>query len=169
MTTPQDELTPLETTPTPVTAPSIGIAAQGLSTSEDTESLPEFTPLDLDSAQETMMTISPDRTIILQQEISSDDRLWVCLGYIFAPIIPIVILFMKDKQERPFIKAHNTQAMLLGIVEWTINFILSFIVIGVVTAVITILLNIYLGIKASRGGLIKIPIITDFVKNHGWN
>jgi uncharacterized membrane protein len=101
-------------------------------------------------------------------DVTSDDRLWTLLGYIFAPIIPIVVLFMEDKKNRPFIKAHNAQALALGVVEWVINVILSFVVIGCVTSVLTIILNIYLGIKANRGEVFEIPVITKFVRQQGW-
>jgi len=39
-----------------------------------------------------------------QIESTSDDRLWVLLGYIFTPIIPIVVLLLEDKKNRPFIQ-----------------------------------------------------------------
>jgi len=101
-------------------------------------------------------------------DVTPDDRLWTLLGYIFAPIIPIVVLFMEDKKNRPFIKAHNAQALALGVVEWVINIILSFVVIGCITSVLTIILNIYLGIKANRGEVFEIPVITNFVRKQGW-
>jgi len=103
-----------------------------------------------------------------QIESTSDDRLWVLLGYIFTPIIPIVVLLLEDKKNRPFIKAHNMQALILGIVEWIINIILSFVVIGCITSVLTLILNIYLGIKANRGEVFEIPVITKFVRQQGW-
>lgn len=101
-------------------------------------------------------------------ESTSDDRLWVLLGYIFTPLIPIVVLLMADKKDRPFIKAHNSQALVLGIVEWVINFLLSFVVIGCVTSVITIVLNIWLGIRANKGEVFELPVIGKFVKQQGW-
>ncbi|GAP06072.1 predicted membrane protein [Anaerolinea thermolimosa] len=103
-----------------------------------------------------------------QIESTSDDRLWVLLGYIFTPIIPIVVLLLEDKKNRPFIKAHNMQALILGIVEWIINILLSFVVIGCITSVLTLILNIYLGIKANRGEVFEIPVITKFVRQQGW-
>ncbi len=103
-----------------------------------------------------------------QIESSSDDRLWTLLGYIFTPIIPIVVLLLEDKKNRPFIKAHNMQALILGVVEWIINFALSFIVIGCITSVLTLILNIYLGVKANRGEVFEIPVITKFVRQQGW-
>ncbi|MBN1370557.1 MAG: DUF4870 domain-containing protein [Anaerolineaceae bacterium] len=103
-----------------------------------------------------------------QPEITSDDKLWALLAYIFTPLIPIVILLMPDKKERPFLKAHNMQALILGVIEWVINFALSFVVVGCVTSVITIIVNIYLGVKANKGETFEIPVITNFVKNQGW-
>lgn len=101
-------------------------------------------------------------------ESTSDDRLWVLLGYIFTPLIPIVILLLEDKKNRPFIKAHNMQALILGIVEWVINFLLSFIFVGCVTSIITLIVNIYLGIRANKGEVFEIPVISNFVRNQGW-
>lgn len=103
-----------------------------------------------------------------QPEITSDDKLWALLAYIFTPLIPIVILLMPDKKDRPFLKAHNMQALILGVIEWVINFALSFVVVGCVTSVITIIVNIYLGVKANKGETFEIPVITNFVKNQGW-
>lgn len=103
-----------------------------------------------------------------QIESTSDDRLWVLLGYIFTPIIPIIVLLLEDKKNRPFIKAHNMQALILGIVEWVVNILLSFVVIGCITSVLTLILNIYLGIKANRGEVFEIPVITKFVRQQGW-
>ena len=56
-----------------------------------------------------------------QPEITSDDKLWALLAYIFTPLIPLVILLMPDKKDRPFLKAHNMQALILGVIEWVIN------------------------------------------------
>lgn len=101
-------------------------------------------------------------------DVTSDDRLWAMLAYIFTPIVPVVIYLMEDKKNRPFIKAHNSQALVLGIVEWVINFLLSFVFIGCVTSVLTVIINIYLGVKANRGEMIEIPVISNFVRQQGW-
>ena len=50
-----------------------------------------------------------------QIESSSDDRLWVLLGYIFTPLFPIIIMLMQDKKDRPFVKAHNMQALIFRV------------------------------------------------------
>ncbi len=101
-------------------------------------------------------------------ESTSDDRLWTMLAYILTPIVPIIILLMPDKKDRPFIKAHNTQALALGIIEWVLNFLLSFVVIGCITSVLTLIVNIWLGIRANRGEVFEIPVLTNFIKQQGW-
>lgn len=101
-------------------------------------------------------------------DVTSDDRLWAMLSYILSPIVPIIVLLMPDKKDRPFLKAHNSQALVLGVIEWVINFLLSFVVIGCVTSILTLILNIYLGIKANRGETFEIPVITKFVRQQGW-
>ncbi len=101
-------------------------------------------------------------------ESTSDDRLWALLGYIFTPIVPIIIMLMPDKKDRPFLKAHNSQTLVLGVVEWVINFLLSFIVIGCVTSVLTIILNIWLGLRANKGEVFDLPVISNFVRQQGW-
>ncbi len=63
-------------------------------------------------------------------EVTSDDKLWVLLTYIFTPIIPVIILLIEGKKDRPFIKAHNAQALAWGIILWVVAIILSFVVIG---------------------------------------
>ena len=45
------------------------------------------------------------------------DKLWALSAYVFTPIIPIVILLMEDKKNRPFLRAHNAQALAWGIVN----------------------------------------------------
>ena len=102
-------------------------------------------------------------------EVTSDDKLWSLLAYILSPIVPIIIMLMEDKKNRPFIKAHNAQALVLGVVLWVINAVLTPVVgIGCITGIITLIIMIYYGIQAYNGKYNTIPVITDFVKNQGW-
>jgi uncharacterized protein len=97
-------------------------------------------------------------------EVTSDDKLWVLLAYIFSPFIPVVLMLMEDKKNRPFIKAHNAQALVLGVIE----------LVMVITAVLACfqpivwIVMIYWGIQAYNGKLVTIPVVTDFCKNQGW-
>jgi hypothetical protein len=36
----------------------------------------------------------------MSPDVTSDDKLWAMLGYVF-PVIAIVVLFMEDKKNRP--------------------------------------------------------------------
>jgi uncharacterized protein len=101
-------------------------------------------------------------------EITSDDKLWALLSYILTPLVPLILLFMEDKKNRPFIKYHSVQALAWGIVFYVVSVVLSFIIIGVCVWVLGIIASIYWGIKAYQGEWVKIPVLTDFVKNQGW-
>ncbi|MCC6261253.1 MAG: hypothetical protein IT311_10360 [Anaerolineales bacterium] len=96
--------------------------------------------------------ISPDAT--------SDDKLWAALAYVFSPLIPIVLMLMDDKKNRPYIKAHNAQALVLGI----ITVITASFCIGILFW----FYQLYCGYLAYQGQSVNIPIISDFVKNQGW-
>jgi len=108
-------------------------------------------------------TLTPD------PEITSEDRLWAMLSYLLTPIIPIIILLMEDKKNRPFIKAHYFQALVLGIVLLVLGTILAFIpVINCIFPFIWLVIVIIYAVKANKGEYITIPVITDFVKNQNW-
>lgn len=99
-------------------------------------------------------------------EVTSDDKLWAALAYFFSPIVPIIILLMQDKKNRPFIKAHNIQALIAGIALAIITSI-----VGPITICIGYLLWFVMlipAIKAYGGQLVEIPVITNFVKQQGW-
>jgi len=97
---------------------------------------------------------------------SDDDKLWALLAYVFSPLVPIIIFLMEDKKERPFLKAHNAQALAWGV--------LSFIVGAISTPLCGIpgfamwIAAIYWGWQAYQGQDVTIPVVTDFVKGQGW-
>ncbi len=102
-------------------------------------------------------------------DVSSDDKLWALLAYILSPLLPIIILLMEDKKSRPFIKAHNAQALVLGVVGLIVNSVLTPIFgIGCITSVIYLILVIYYGVKAYQGNMVEIPVITNWCKSQGW-
>lgn len=98
-------------------------------------------------------------------EIDSNDKLLVALDYVFTPIVPVILMLMEDKKNRPFIKAHNAQALALGIVLLVVNILLSWTCI---VPILTLVLVLYYGYKGYQGETFSIPVITDFVKNQGW-
>jgi uncharacterized protein len=106
---------------------------------------------------------------IVDPNVTSDDKLWALLAYIFTPLIPIVLLLIEDKKNRPFLKAHYPQALAFGIVAWVVSGLLSPVIgLGCVIWVATLVFQIIWAIKAYNGEYVNIPVITDFVKKQGW-
>lgn len=102
-------------------------------------------------------------------EVTSDDKLWVLLSFLFTPIIPIVVLLMEDKKSRPFIKYHTIPTLILGLVEVVISVILGWIPIVNCFIPLIYIINIILGVKAYKGENVEIPVITNFAKQQGWS
>jgi uncharacterized protein len=104
----------------------------------------------------------------MNPEVTSDDKLWALLAYIFTPLVPVIIMLMEDKKNRPFLKAHNAQALVLGVVSLAIAVLLGWTVILACVPLLIFIYCIYLGIQAYNGKLVEIPVVTDFVKKQGW-
>lgn len=103
-------------------------------------------------------------------DVTPDDRLWALLAYVFAPLVPIIILLMEDKKNRPYIRAHNAQALVWGLFNVVIGSILStllFFCLGAPSLIIW-LIGVYWGYKAYQGEMVNIPVVSDFVRNQGW-
>jgi len=97
----------------------------------------------------------------MPSDITSDDKLWAMLGYII-PIIALVVLFMEDKRNRPYIKFNAVQSL----VAVVILSIISTITCGFGAVIFLIML--WWGYQAYQGQDIKIPLISDFIRNQGW-
>jgi len=95
-------------------------------------------------------------------DVTSDDKLWAALAYVFSPLVPIIIMLMEDKKNRPYIRAHNAQALTAGIVY----IILTSVTVGCLGILWFVML--YWAYKAYQGEYVEIPVITNFVKNQGW-
>jgi len=115
--------------------------------------------------EEQIMSQAP-----MSGDVTSDDKLWAMLAYVLSPVVPIIILLMDDKKNRPFIRAHNVQALVWGLVNAVVGSILStvlFFCFGLPWLIIWGL-GVYWGIQAYQGKYVNIPVVTDFVKNQGW-
>lgn len=99
-------------------------------------------------------------------EVTSDDRLWAALAYFLSPLVPIVIMLMEDKKNRPFIRAHNAQALVVGVVMVVVLPVLAGVTFG--CGALIGLVMWFWAYKAYQGETITIPVVTDFVKNQGW-
>ncbi len=102
-------------------------------------------------------------------EVTSDDKLWVLLAYVLSPIVPIIIIFMEDKKNRPYIKAHNAQALVLGIILVLLGILIGWTVILGCVPFAFWLLMIYYGIQGYQGKYVTIPVVTDFCQRQGWS
>ena len=105
---------------------------------------------------------------VIDPTITSDDKLWALLSYLFSPIIPIVVLLMDDKKNRPWLKKHAIQALIWTVAVGIISGILAIIIIGFLVAVAGAVFSIIWAIKAYNGEDVNIPVISDFVKKQGW-
>jgi len=94
-------------------------------------------------------------------DVTQDDKLWAMLGYII-PIIAIVVLFMEDKKARPYIKFNAVQS-LVATVALTI---ISTVTLG--CGGILFLVMFWWAYQAYQGQDVRIPVISDFIRNQGW-
>ena len=102
-------------------------------------------------------------------DVTSDDKLWAALAYVFSPVVPIILMLMEDKKNRPFIKAHNAQALVAGIVLWVILSVLITVTCGLgIILTLAWAIMLYWAYQAYQGRYVTIPVVTDFCKNQGW-
>lgn len=102
-------------------------------------------------------------------DVTSDDKLWSLLAYVLSPVVPIILLLIEDKKNRPFIRYHNAQALLLGVINIILAIVLGWTVFLSCIPFLLWLLMVYWGIKAYQGEYVVIPVITNFVKGQGWS
>ncbi len=99
-------------------------------------------------------------------DITSDDKLWCALSYVFSPLIPIILLLMEDKKARPFIKYHAVQSLAIGVIMIILVPIVAVPTFG--CGSLLWFLMFYWAYKAYQGLTFEIPIITNFIKSQGW-
>jgi uncharacterized membrane protein len=100
-------------------------------------------------------------------EITSDDKLWAALGYPI-PIIPIIVLLMEDKKNRPFIRYHAVQSLILNVALYILMFIMGVTVILAICAPLLWLVTLWPAYESYQGKYTELPVITNFMKNQGW-
>ena len=102
----------------------------------------------------------------MNPEVTSDDKLWAALSYVFAPIVGIIVLLMEDKKNRPFLKYHAVQSIAISIVFLVIVPIVAVVTLG--CGSILYLAMFWWAYKAYQGEQFEIPVITNFIKGQGW-
>jgi len=105
----------------------------------------------------------------MSPEITSDDKLWSALGYVI-PIIAIIVLFIEDKKDRPFIRFHAVQALAFNVVLWVLIFIVSLVTLGfgALCAPLLWLVSFWPAYDSFKGNYTELPVITNFIKKQGW-
>ena len=103
--------------------------------------------------------------------VSIDDRLWAALAYVFSPIVPIIILLMEDKKNRPFIKEHNVQALVWSVALFVILVVLGIVTFGLIGCIAPLawIPQLYWAYQAYQGRSVNIPVISKLVKDQGWD
>ena len=99
-------------------------------------------------------------------DVSDDDRLWALVAYVLSPLIPILILLLEEKKNRPFLRAHNVQALIWGVLTWVVWGASSPLLC--IPGILMFLVSIYWGWQAYQGKMVEIPVVSDFVRNQGW-
>lgn len=112
---------------------------------------------------------APKVEVVSSNEVTSDDRLWVVLCFLLAPILPLVTLFLDNRKDRPFIKYHTIPTLILGIVEGIFVALLSWIPVVNCIAPFVWIINIIYAVTANKGVNVDIPVITGFSKGQGWS
>jgi len=105
---------------------------------------------------------------VIDPNITSDDKLWALLSYLVSPIVPIIVLVMEDKKNRPWLKLHAVQALIFTLIVGVLTSVLAIVLIGFAIGIAGFVFSIIWAIKAYNGEEVKIPVITDFVKKQGW-
>jgi len=103
-----------------------------------------------------------------ESEVTSNDRLWAMLSYIFSPLVPIILLLIPEKRNRPFLKAHLAQSLVFGVVVYLISAIFDKSFLDTIIRIVGFVFEIIWGLAANRGEYVTIPVITDFCKKQGW-
>jgi uncharacterized membrane protein len=105
----------------------------------------------------------------MNNDITSDDKLWAALGYPIG-LIALIMLFVEGKKNRPFIKFHAVQSLALNVVAWVLATILSIVTfgIGALCFPVLVLLLIWPAVLAYQGKYFEIPVVTKFIRDQHW-
>ena len=79
----------------------------------------------------------------------------------------IIMLFMEDKKNRPFIKFHAVQALALWVVYVVVGAIITTITFGIggLCFGLAWLVFLYWAYLAYQGQMFQVPVVTDFLRS----
>ena len=98
-------------------------------------------------------------------DITQDDKLIAALCYAFSPLAPIIVMFLEEKKEREFIKAHLMQSLIVGIAIMIISTLLTITVILACIAPFLWLISLFYAYKAFQGEIFEVPVVSGLIKN----
>jgi uncharacterized membrane protein len=77
---------------------------------------------------------------------------------------------MEDKKNRPFLRFHAIQSLVLNVAVWVIITILSVVTLGIgaICAWIIWFVVLWPAFDAFNGNYTNIPVLTEFMKKQGW-
>jgi uncharacterized membrane protein len=103
-------------------------------------------------------------------DVTSDDKLWAALSYVFAPLVGIIALLMEDKKSRPYVKFNAVQSIVASVAFWIVSVIITTLTVGIGGLCVPLLWLVFLywGYQAYQGQNVKIPMVSDFIRNQGW-
>ncbi len=99
----------------------------------------------------------PQQDLQPQEE---NDKIIAAVSYIFAPIVSIVVL-VTDMKNKPFLKYHAYQSLVVGIALIVLYTILSITFVGLCAAPFLFIGQCYFAYQAYSKGIFTIPLITD--------
>ncbi|NPV85009.1 MAG: hypothetical protein HPY45_03235 [Anaerolineae bacterium] len=94
--------------------------------------------------------------------ITSDDKIWAAVAYLFLPLAPLCIFLMPEKRTRPFIRYHSIHALCTAFLLFFLGTPLLFFTFGL--GIVVWLCIPYLAYTAYRGNYTKIPLLTNVIK-----
>jgi uncharacterized membrane protein len=98
----------------------------------------------------------------MNTDVTQDDKLWALLSWLFWPVA-IIVLLMEEKKSRPFIKYNAVLSLAL----WVVILVAGTITLGCLI-VIGFIYAIVLGVQSFQGQWVKVPVLTDFIKQQNW-
>jgi uncharacterized membrane protein len=125
---------------------------------------PEETPRPDEPADQTpdpMANKPSDGPLGAGSEVTDDDKLWAMLSWIIW-VIAVLALILEEKKDREYIRYHAWHSIVVGVLFT----IISFATLGCGTPVF--LVALYFAYQAYMGEWVKIPVVTDFLKQQGW-
>jgi len=115
-------------------------------------------------------------------EVTENDKLMAALGYLFTPLVPIIILLIEDMKNRAYPRYHALQSLGFFVAAWIAYEVVAFIVFTICSLVtlgfgafclwviffLPLIPQLYYTYVAYTGKYFDIPVITNFMVQQKW-